>query len=373
MVASSQDADLESLKLEEEVRSLQNDLVSLKKKLDFSEAQNVKLRDELKKVKLELEVAKANQMTQVQSEKTISQVVQQPKSKSIEIDIVQASSQQEENQNEEVQEPVSLVSTLKRMDKANPERINRQVQRIMEDKLKDLGLEEEAEKEVESLLLSYFKEQNEINYMMLDSSVSPDLILQKIQELHTKTLTDLNQHVQYDVAQGLISTNQGEQHEHLVSQFLGKYKRFELDENLENELKTKVEEYVLEHPYLEYTGRNRSTPNFPADLTYDDIVQRREYIGEVNALSELMAKSIDTRYQAQLELYQGLNLNLDEQKQAEFMEMLDSEKNRSSRSINFFKNIEENPDMAEAWMKLSSGMRRGGGGRTEGGFREDDN
>jgi alpha-D-ribose 1-methylphosphonate 5-triphosphate synthase subunit PhnL len=96
-------------------------------------------------------------------------------------------------------------------------------------------------------------------------------------------------------------------------------------------------------------------------------MQRREYVGDTTTLSELMAKSVDTKYEAQLQLYDELNLSLEEKDQAAFMEMLESEKNRSSRSINFFKNLEENPDMAEAWLKLSSGMRRGegGGGRRD--------
>lgn len=352
---------------------LQEEQARLQKKLSFTEAQNVKLRDELKKAKLQLEVAQSNAANKTKEQAQVSNVLTKPKSSSTEIEIVQAPVQKKDPEAEEVQEPVSLVSSLRRMDKANPERINRQVSRIMEEKLKDLNLEEEAAKEVESLLLSYYKEQNEINYMMLDSSVPPDLILQKIQELHTKTLTDLNQHVQYDVAEGLIATNDGEKHERLVSQFLGKYKRFELEENLSNEVKAKIDEYVAGHPYLEFTGRNRSTPNFPSDLTYDDIVQHREYIGEIDALSDLMAKSIDTRYQAQLELYQQLNLNLEEKDQAEFMEMLDHEKKRSSRSIDFFEKMEEDPEMAEAWIKVSSGMRRDGGSRRGDGPRESDN
>jgi hypothetical protein len=368
LISSSQDTGNEVLELKNELESLQEDVAHMKKKLSFSEAQNTKLRDELRKAKLQMEAAQASLKSSAQSTAAIAKAVNNPESERVDVRIIQAPVQEEESEEkEELKESLSLVSSLKRMEKANPERINRQVERIMEQKLKDLELEEEAEKEVENLLLSYFKEQNELNYMMLDSSVPPDLILQKIQELHTKTLTDLNQHVQYDVAEGLISSNKGEQHERVVSQFLGKYKRFELDESLGNEIKIKVQEYVEGHPYLEFTGRNRSTPNFPADITYDEIMQRREYVGDTTTLSELMAKSVDTKYEAQLQLYDELNLSLEEKDQAAFMEMLESEKNRSSRSINFFKNLEENPDMAEAWLKLSSGMRRGegGGGRRD--------
>ena len=337
----------------------------LKKKLAFAESQNKKMSREIGE--LRTEINQLNQkiidlgMSAAKAELEKKSVIQESNTTDIQPSSNTIAAEPEEikqDQNTEEQY-TGLVAGIKNLERVDPNKINRQVESLMKEHLAELELEPDVLENIETYLINYYREQNELSYMVLDPNVPADTILQKIQDIYHKTMNDLGQVVQYDDAKKLIASNKSIQIEKLTSQFLDKYNRYKFEEAREEDIKSVVGQYINDHPYLSFTVRNRMTPNFSINTSYDDIQLQREYIGDIDSLSGLMKKSIKTKKDAQLELFNQLNLGLAEEDQKAFFKSLDSEVDRSQRGVKFFERIENEPEMAEAWIKLSSGMRDG--------------
>ena len=337
----------------------------LKKKLAFAESQNKKMSREIGE--LRTEINQLNQkiidlgMSAAKAELEKKSVIQESNTTDIQPSSNTIAAEPEEikqDQNTEEQY-TGLVAGIKNLERVDPNKIDRQVESLMKEHLAELELEPDVLENIETYLINYYREQNELSYMVLDPNVPADTILQKIQDIYHKTMNDLGQVVQYDDAKKLIASNKSIQIEKLTSQFLDKYNRYKFEEAREEDIKSVVGQYINDHPYLSFTVRNRMTPNFSINTSYDDIQLQREYIGDIDSLSGLMKKSIKTKKDAQLELFNQLNLGLAEEDQKAFFKSLDSEVDRSQRGVKFFERIENEPEMAEAWIKLSSGMRDG--------------